>query len=437
MRQFYSISILILFITVNATGQEGWTRQATPYSSGLSAVYAIDSLNVWATGQDGLIIHTTDGGTTWDSIPNGATQGIYTVEFINADTGFVGGRDNGPGALVGTNTLIQRTTDGGLTWEFQNLPGGSQNLLMDLDFVEGPPGEPMRGTSVGGLAHVWVTNDYGETWEAASGDCGEGNFNSCFFADSITGWFVGTPSNVKPYTIMFTDDGCKSFAEQTDPNEVKLNGVCFGTDLKGLAVGNSGAILFTSDGGANWEQSADEDISVTTWFSVFLSATGKAWAVGNNGRILYSTDWGQTWETQESGVTEPLWEVHFINDNEGWIVGGFSENVILHTKNGGGTSAGTGVYNDERTKAYSLEQNHPNPFSTSTQISYRLTRSNHVTLIIYDISGRKIQTLVNEFQIAGEHKIEWDAGHLSNGLYFYELVVAKYSGELRKMVLAK
>ena len=121
-------------------------------------------------------------------------------------------------------------------------------IIMDIDFIEGPPGEPMRGYSTGGLSHTWQTDNYGETWEHVRGDCGEGNFNSCFLVDSITGWFVGTPSNVIPYTIMHTADGGESFEEQTSPIDIKLNGVCFGTDLKGVAVGNAGTVIYTSDG---------------------------------------------------------------------------------------------------------------------------------------------------------------------------------------------
>lgn len=432
MKQVYLISIVFALCTINVIGQEGWTSQSTPYSAGLRAVYAIDSLNVWASGLDGLIIHSTDGGETWDSIPNGASKYLTTVEFINADTGFVAGRDNETGTPW-LNHLLQRTRDGGQNWEFINLPGGQQNTIFDLDFVEGPPGEPMRGFCVGGLANVWVSNDYGETWDRASGDCGEGNFNSCFFADSLTGWFVGTPSNVKPYTIMYTDDGSKSFVEQTDPNEIKLNGVCFGTHLKGIAVGNAGIIMHTSDGGEVWETSTDEDILGTTWMSVFLTETGNAWAAGTDGQIAYSSDWGFTWESQASGVTEPLWEVYFVNDHEGWIVGGRTGSVILHTKNGGISATGIGDNSKESGMAFALEQNYPNPFSASTQISYKLNSSSHITLTVYDISGRKIQTLVNEFQTAGEHIVDWDASQFSHGLYFYELKVDHGVAAVKKM----
>lgn len=438
MKQVYLISIVFALCTINVTGQEGWTSQSTPYASGLRAVYAIDSLNVWASGLDGLLIHSTDGGVTWDSIPNGASKYLTTIEFINADTGFVAGRDSETGTPW-LNHLLQRTTDGGQNWEFINLPGGQLNTIFDLDFVQGPRGEPMRGFCVGGLANVWVSNDYGETWDRASGDCGEGNFNSCYFADSITGWFVGTPSNVNPYTIMFTADGCKSFVEQTDPNEIKLNGVSFGSDEKGIAVGNAGIVMHTSDGGTSWETCTDEDVTGGSklWSSVHLAESGKAWAVGNSGRIVYSEDWGHTWEPQTSGVTENLSEVHFISDSVGWIVGGFASSVILHTKSGGLTATGIDNFKDNNAIAFSLEQNYPNPFRTTTQISYKLHTSSHVSLIVYDVSGRKIQTLVNEFQTAGEQLVNWDASQFSHGLYFYELKVDHGAVEVKKMMLER
>jgi hypothetical protein len=169
-----------------------------------------------------------------------------------------------------------------------------------------------------------------------------------------------------------------------------------------------------------------------------LTEAGNAWAVGNDGLIVYSSDWGQTWELQESGVTQPLWEVHFVNDHEGWIVGGLYSGLILHTKNGGGLNT-TGIRNlyEGQSHAFNLGQNYPNPFSSSTQISYRLFSSGHVSLKIFDLSGREVHTLVNEHQNAGEHMVQWDAEHFGNGLYFYKLKVNEEPSELKKMVLAR
>lgn len=436
MRKLHMISVVAALLGAQVSGQEGWNEQTSPSSSGLLAVYALDSLNVWAAGQNGIIVHTTDGGVTWDSIPSNTERRLYTIEFINADTGFVGGQED-ESSTVYEKRLVQRTSDGGVNWEFQHLPGGGGMMITDIDYVPGPAGEHMRGIAVGGLAHVWVTKNLGETWQIASGDCGEGNFNSCYFVDSITGWMVGTPSNVKPYTIMYTGNGCRTFEEQTDPVEVKLNGVSFGSDLKGIAVGNAGTVIYTSDGGLNWEQCLDEDLGYTTWFSVHLTETGRAWAVGNDGKIIYSEDWGHTWEKQESGVTQPLWEVQFVNDNIGWIVGGLTGSVILHTKNGGITTSITGKHIDEKSIQHSLEQNMPNPFGSSTLIKFNLKRSGSIALTVFDISGREIQTLVDSYQPAGKHAIVWDAGHLPNGIYFCEFKDEFGSVEVKKMVLER
>ena len=110
------------------------------------------------------------------------------------------------------------------------------------------------------------------------------------------------PSAVNYYTIMCTTDGGTTFGTQTNPTnpEQPLRSVCFVNHQNGIAVGLVGTILFTSDGGVNWEARPN---SGYRWNSVFLSETGKAWAVGNSGRIAFSSDWGYTWEVQESGVT--------------------------------------------------------------------------------------------------------------------------------------
>lgn len=84
----------------------------------------------------------------------------------------------------------------------------------------------------------------------------------------------------------------------------------------------------------------------------------------------------------------------------------------------------------------SLSQNYPNPFNASTTIRYDLPVESDVTLDIYDILGRKLETLVDQWQAAGSYIVVWDADQNSSGLYFYKLWADGHS-QIRTLVLIR
>jgi len=92
--------------------------------------------------------------------------------------------------------------------------------------------------------------------------------------------------------------------------------------------------------------------------------------------------------------------------------------------------------NPEIPSEYALNQNYPNPFNPRTTIEYTLPRREHVSLDIYDIRGTKLETLVDDMQDQGRHKVQFDASRYSSGIYFYSLRGEDYS-ETKKMVLVK
>jgi hypothetical protein len=92
--------------------------------------------------------------------------------------------------------------------------------------------------------------------------------------------------------------------------------------------------------------------------------------------------------------------------------------------------------NEVRPNYYKLEQNYPNPFNSTTTFSYQLKSKSNIRLSIYDVSGKYIQTIVNESQSAGEYSISFNANHLASGIYFYILEVDSYV-LIRKMLLVK
>ncbi|MCP4414705.1 MAG: T9SS type A sorting domain-containing protein [Gammaproteobacteria bacterium] len=85
---------------------------------------------------------------------------------------------------------------------------------------------------------------------------------------------------------------------------------------------------------------------------------------------------------------------------------------------------------------YQLQQNYPNPFNPVTIINYRLATKSDVQLIIYDIAGREIKTLVNEVQNSGDHSITFDASGLASGIYIYKLKTDSFE-QSRKMLLLR
>jgi hypothetical protein len=85
---------------------------------------------------------------------------------------------------------------------------------------------------------------------------------------------------------------------------------------------------------------------------------------------------------------------------------------------------------------YRLDQNYPNPFNPTTVIKYQTPTNNHVTLAVFDVLGREVATLVDEFEGAGFKSVQFNAGGLSSGVYYYRLQAGSYA-ETKKLLLLK
>jgi len=85
---------------------------------------------------------------------------------------------------------------------------------------------------------------------------------------------------------------------------------------------------------------------------------------------------------------------------------------------------------------YQLAQNYPNPFNPSTVISFQLPVNSHVTLQVFDVTGREVATLIDGEMPAGNHSVTFAPRDLASGLYFYQLTAGTFS-QTRKAVLMK
>jgi hypothetical protein len=141
-------------------------------------------------------------------------------------------------------------------------------------------------------------------------------------------------------------------------------------------------------------------------------------AGGTNQTYVY------TWNTNQvinpSRVVNPVWQFNVRHN------GVYGDNNLVSINQ---TSS-------ENPEEFLLNQNYPNPFNPGTVISYSLPKSSFVKLIVYDILGNEVASLVNEKQSVGTYEIGFDGSGLSSGVYFYVLT-ANGSSVSRKMTLLK
>jgi hypothetical protein len=94
------------------------------------------------------------------------------------------------------------------------------------------------------------------------------------------------------------------------------------------------------------------------------------------------------------------------------------------------------VVNSETPSEYKLYDNYPNPFNPATKIKFELKDTKLVTLKVYDITGKLIETLVNQKLQAGEYNVDFDGRNLSSGLYIYRIEAGDFK-DTKKMMLIK
>ena len=156
--------------------------------------------------------------------------------------------------------------------------------------------------------------------------------------------------------------------------------------------------------------------------------------LGSDVGMYVSFDTGQSWEVLGEGLPVlPIGDIK-IHPTENYLVAGTYGRSMYKID----LNLITDVENDQPKilKSFSLSQNYPNPFNPTTKISWQSPISSHQTLIVYDVTGKEVATLVNEYKSAGKHQMDFNASTLASGIYFYKLVAGNYT-ETKKMVVLK
>ena len=280
----------------------------------------------WAVGKFGVILHTVDGGSTWNKQVSGFSQpSLNSVVFATPQLGWVVGYTWGGAHYWEGKSVILHTEDSGNTWKEQKSGSGTGDFLTSVDFAT-----PQSGWAVGydldtNSGTILHTEDGGTTWKTqVRGDAGGlEKLRSVTFATPQSGWAVGDSQ------IVHTGDGGRSW--QTQSRGGSLNSVACATSQACWVVGFEGTILHTEDSGSNWTPQPSG--TVANLQSVAFAVPRSGWAVGDKGTIVHTEDGGATWRNQTSGTDEKLMSVAFATPQLGWVVS--DTGTILNTQDGG------------------------------------------------------------------------------------------------------
>ena len=290
----------------------------------------------------------------------------------------------------------------------------------------------LTGVCVGGNGSpsFFRTTDGGTTWIATNLSQNNGGLNSVYFPDQLTGYAAGPDTN----TYKTTNGGANW--NQMPYIGPYINSIYFINTTSGWMAGQtfSGYSVYkTTNGGSNW-------LSYTlsgSLNSICFVNNQIGWVCSSGGAIFQSTNGGANWVLQSTGITTSLNSLCFTDAQTGWAVGAAGR--ILKTTTGGITFIQP--ISNEIPDMFSLYQNYPNPFNPVTRIKYDIppskgARGMMTKLIIYDVLGKEVQTLVNQQLSPGTYEVEWDGSNHPSGVYFYKLSAGDFS-ETGKAILIK
>jgi photosystem II stability/assembly factor-like uncharacterized protein len=294
----------------------------------LRAVQFVDANEGWIVGDDGVILHTLDGGQTWERQPSGVRASLRSVCFLDPFTGYVAGRESVPFG-AGSAGVILFTRDGGVKWErisARELPGLNKIKFLStrVGFVAGD-GSDLYPSG------LFFTEDAGASWMIAGGGRTPGwltaDFSSPEIGVAAGHWGRLAPVRSKELLKAETDD-----LENKTIHAVQLQ------DRSAWAAGDGGLLLTSADtAGKRWtpvDLGLPPELRRCWDFHALHFVGDHGWVTGRPGSLMLHTwDRGKSWQIQNTGQPLPLNGVFFLDDKRGWAVGELG--TVLSTTDGG------------------------------------------------------------------------------------------------------
>jgi photosystem II stability/assembly factor-like uncharacterized protein len=402
----FFISLFILYNPQNGFSQN-WEIQNSNTTYTLNCVFFIDYNKGWVVGNGGTILHTTSGGSIWESQTSGIPYILNGVYFLNEFTGFV----------CGYSGIVLKTTNGGANWNNSNNGVSNTFNLYKIKFVNN-----ITGYTSGTGGKFLKTTDCGNNWDTVFSFYSQYYTTYDFlFMDENTGWscnssnYIFRTSNGGYYWTLVGGGGAGYNSRSITKSQFFI-WVCreYANDLA------------RSDNGLSFYQLAN-NLNMTSYSISFINDyTGFASGIGG---IKKSINSGENWSSEYSSSGTTFYSLFIFNENNMWCAG--SNGVIVAKRLANGISSTVILINKNN-----LYDNYPNPFNPSTKIKFDVVKSGNVKIIVYDIIGREVKTLVNEKLSPGTYETTFDAAGLSSGIYFYKLTTDGFS-QTKKMLFLK
>lgn len=430
----------------------------------LNSLTFLDHNEGFSVGGYGFLTKTSNSGNNWFNL-NGNTisdhKNLSKVIFINSNTGFAIGGENPSNYQSTDGALMKRTTDGGLTWNVVNINPTQSDIYTDIYFVNQATGYL---TSYKGIRR---SNDAGLTWNLTGNNTSNPKYSVYFFNEN-TGFVFGQSELLKttnggtswtwsyyPYVIRsfsfinastgFGVDAngyWKTTNSGNNWNSFYISGatsyraISFINETTGFVGTSYNGIYKTINGGSTWSLKLSSNNNNTGYLvnSLLFTNSTQGYATTFGGRIYQTSDAGETWQHFIDITSQNIYSVAFLNSNTGIAVG--QGGIIIRTTNGGGIPIAVQNTTYNIPKLFNLYQNFPNPFNASTNIKFDLPTGTVVKIVIYDILGKEVETLLNERKEAGSYSINCNLNSFSSGIYIYKLITNQFS-DSKKMILIR
>lgn len=326
MKNFYSLLILMMLCSshgILSHAQYGppWVKYNVGYNYILRGIdFPANQDNIgYISGEsltyngDGIVLKTTNGGSSWAPVWTGIGMGLEGSCFVDENTGFVAGWPKPSSNWSG----FGKTTDGGQTWTSPAVIGNVY-YFTDVVFKDASNGILVGATNTSPV--VMVTSNGGNSWVSASGVSGNFPQHACYVGGN-TYFLTDNGGHIKKSV----DNGLTWTTVHTI-NGLYLLGIDFFDPNHGLACGDYGVITITSDGGTTWQ---NQQVGTDIWHDAAWQDQDHLFCVGTPELVIESIDGGNTWVNgfPQSAHNAALYECIFSANGTGWICG--SQGTLL------------------------------------------------------------------------------------------------------------